>query len=395
MKSVLFALLPLASVALAESTCNAERKTVTTTEYERVTVTGVANKEKATPEASTCSRRTVTTTEVEKVTITVGAEGKPIKTIDVTSTSTQYIETTITVRPTPGGSAAVSSLSSVKYPNATYVAPSEGIKPTPKAPEASSKVAAPTSLLPSFSIIGQAVPSAPAADTKPSTVPSSETNTPSEASPAPEAADDSATSSANSKRGDATFYGGNTSGGMCSFTGYTIPSGIYGTALSDSNWANAQACGQCVSVTGPSGNKITAMVVDQCPGCGTNHLDLYPDAFAKLADPSKGIIKVDWDFVPCGITDPIVLKNKSGTSKFWFSMQVMNANVAVEKLEVSTDGGKTWQATTRQPYNFFENSAGFGTDTVDVKVTSSNGKSVVTKGVSIASNSVKTGAGNF
>ncbi|KAH7386984.1 RlpA-like double-psi beta-barrel-protein domain-containing protein-containing protein [Phaeosphaeria sp. MPI-PUGE-AT-0046c] len=395
MKSVVFALLPLASLVLAESTCNAERKTVTTTEYERVTVTGVANKEKATPKSSTCSRRTVTTTEVEKVTVTVGAEGKPIKTIDVTSTSTKYIETTITVRPTPGASAAVSSMSFGNYPNTTYVASSKAVAPTPQAPQASSKPAVPTSKLPDFSIVGQAAPSAPTADTNPSTVPSSETKTPSEASPAPEAANDSATSAANSKRGDATFYGGNTSGGMCSFTGYTIPSGIYGTALSDANWGKAQACGQCVSVTGPSGKKITAMVVDQCPGCGTNHLDLYPDAFKALADPSKGIIKVDWDFVPCGITSPITLKNKSGTSKFWFSMQVMNANVAVEKLEVSTDGGKTWKATTRQPYNFFENSSGFGTDTVDVKVTSTDGKSVVTKGVSIASNSVKTGAGNF
>lgn len=398
MKSVVFALLPLASLAFAESTCNAERKTVTTTEYERVTVTGVANKEKATPEAltSTCSRRTVTTTEIEKVTVTVGAEGRPPKTIDVTSTSTKYIETTITIKPTPGGSAAASSMTWGNYPNATYVAPSNVVKPTPEAPAASSKPAAPTSQLPSFSIIGQAIPTAPAADTKPSTIPSSETTTPStESSPAPEAANSSPSTSAASKRGEATFYGGNTSGGMCSFTGYTIPSGIYGTALSDSNWAGAQACGQCVSVTGPSGTKITAMVVDQCPGCGPNHLDLYPDAFKALADPSKGIINVDWDFVPCGITTPISLKNKSGTSKFWFSMQVMNANVAVEKLEVSTDGGKSWKATTRQPYNFFENSAGFGADTFDVKVTSTNGKSVVTKGVSIAADKITTGAGNF
>jgi hypothetical protein len=42
-----------------------------------------------------------------------------------------------------------------------------------------------------------------------------------------------------------------------------------------------------------------------------------------------------------------------------------------------------------------ENPAGFGTDTVDVKVTSTNGKTVITKGVSIASNSLKTTGGNF
>lgn len=45
--------------------------------------------------------------------------------------------------------------------------------------------------------------------------------------------------------GQATFYGGNTSGGQCSFTQYTLPSGVYGTALSDSNWSNAANCGAC------------------------------------------------------------------------------------------------------------------------------------------------------
>lgn len=60
--------------------------------------------------------------------------------------------------------------------------------------------------------------------------------------------------------GQATFYGGNVQGGMCSFSTYTLPSGIYGTALSDSNWAGSEACGGCISIKGPSGNSITAMV---------------------------------------------------------------------------------------------------------------------------------------
>jgi expansin len=60
--------------------------------------------------------------------------------------------------------------------------------------------------------------------------------------------------------GEATFYGGNLAGGTCSFSTYTLPSGIFGTALSDSNWDDAAECGACISVTGPSGNSITAMV---------------------------------------------------------------------------------------------------------------------------------------
>ena len=386
MKSTILSLLPLASLAFAESVC--QRKTVTSTkyEYESVTVTPVAIKHQATPKPATCSRRTVTTTEVEKVTVTVEANGEPVKTIDVTSTSTLDITTTITIHPTPAASAVSSSLQWGSYPNATYHSSGAAIKPTPALPE--------------FSVVNSPTPAGEAATpTYPAEqIPSSESQTPSTPSyvpETPEPAKDADTSAAGSKRGEATFYGGNTSGGMCSFTGYTIPSGIFGTALSDSNWAGADACGQCVSVTGPSGTKITAMVVDQCPGCGSNHLDLYPDAFAKLADPSKGVISVSWDFVPCGITSPIVLKNKEGTSKYWFSMQVMNANVGVAKLEVSTDGGASWKATTRQPYNFFENPSGFGTDSVDVKVTSTNGKSVVVKGVSIQAGSLKTAGGNF
>jgi expansin len=61
--------------------------------------------------------------------------------------------------------------------------------------------------------------------------------------------------------GEATFYGGNLAGGTCSFSTYTLPSSIFGTALSDSNWDDAAECGGCISVTGPDGNSITAMVL--------------------------------------------------------------------------------------------------------------------------------------
>jgi expansin len=59
--------------------------------------------------------------------------------------------------------------------------------------------------------------------------------------------------------GQATFYGGNVQGGACSFSTYTIPSGLYGTALSSSNWDNSGNCGGCVNVN-YGGKSITAMV---------------------------------------------------------------------------------------------------------------------------------------
>ena len=70
----------------------------------------------------------------------------------------------------------------------------------------------------------------------------------------------SSTALSGSNSGQATFYGGNISGGTCSFSDYSLPSGIFGTALSDSNWDDAGNCGACIEVTGPSGNSIKAMV---------------------------------------------------------------------------------------------------------------------------------------
>ncbi|KAI8940974.1 hypothetical protein NX059_002224 [Plenodomus lindquistii] len=388
MKSYILALLPLAGFTVAESVCS-QQKTVTYTETEKIykTVKPADLGVDAKTQSSTCSRRTVTATTTEKVYVTVDASNASVtpsgisptgvETIDVTSTSTLHITTIITVRPSilPPYSNTTTS--------AVHQSPSSSEVPYP------TLSALPTSQV-EYSIVYSGVPQSEAP--APSSTYESPVASPSaETSQSPQ----SYATPAGSKRGDATFYGGNLSGGMCSFTGYTIPSGVFGTALSDSNWAGADNCGACVSVTGPNGNKITAMVVDQCPGCGSNHLDLFSDAFAKLAEPSKGVIPVSWDIVPCGITTPIVLKNKEGTSKHWFSMQVMNSNVVVSKLEVSTDGGKSWKATTRQPYNFFENSAGFGADTVDVKVTSTGGESIIVKGVGSVPMSTKSAGSNF
>jgi len=59
--------------------------------------------------------------------------------------------------------------------------------------------------------------------------------------------------------GKSTFYGGNVQGGTCSFSTYTLPAGLYGTAFSGQAWNNAANCGGCVKVT-HGGKTITAMV---------------------------------------------------------------------------------------------------------------------------------------
>ncbi|GJC80164.1 expansin-YoaJ [Colletotrichum liriopes] len=297
------------------------------------------------------------------------AFAKPIKACPAKSRSTTVI--TFTAGPTSAG------------PTLSPVQPTPIEQPVPSSAPVEGPVETPVQVSPSAST--------PAS----SSAPVVENAAPSSSSASTPVVSTTPISGSGSKQGKSTFYGGNTSGGMCSFSTYTIPSGLYGTAFSGQAWDSAAHCGACVKVTGPNGNSLTAMIVDQCPECDEGHLDLFQNAFANLGSLSDGIIQTSYEFVECGITSPIKLHNKSGTSSHWFSMQVLNHNEPVSTLEVSTDGGSTWQKTTRQPYNFFENPSGFGTDSVDVRVTSESGKTVTVKSVGVASDSEHEAASNF
>lgn len=60
--------------------------------------------------------------------------------------------------------------------------------------------------------------------------------------------------------GSASFYGGNIDGGNCLLTGYTLPTGIGGTAYSGQVWNSAAMCGGCLSVTASNGVSVKVMV---------------------------------------------------------------------------------------------------------------------------------------
>ncbi|KAF2253651.1 carbohydrate-binding module family 63 protein [Trematosphaeria pertusa] len=348
--------------------------------------------------ADVCTQRTVTQTEVNTVTVTVPAVPSSSSVAAAEVTETVYV--THSAGPQKSHHPHQPHFSHYPFPNGTSnytAAPAPTYTPTTLPTVSFVLPSSVETIYLSPSPVESPADSATAAPSEPAAIPTSEAAVVSSAAPAtpsaPAASDDSVDSEAASISGTATFYGGNIAGGHCSFSGYTLPSGIFGTAYGG-NW-DASECGACVSVTGPNGNSIKAMIVDQCPECDASHLDLFQNAFTQLAPASKGVIDISYAIVPCGITSPIILKNKEGTSPYWFSMQVMNSNVAISKFEVSTDGGSTWKATTRQPYNFFENASGFGTNTVDVKVTSVNGQSITVKGVSVAASSTKTASSNF
>ena len=95
--------------------------------------------------------------------------------------------------------------------------------------------------------------------------------------------------------GQATFYGGNLHGGTCSFSDYTLPSGVYGTALSALNWANSTGCGACVNVQGPGGNNVTAMVF---PLPLFKHMNYHADCPQRSLTNAPNAVQITWTSSP-------------------------------------------------------------------------------------------------
>ncbi|CAA0809682.1 Putative EG45-like domain containing protein 1 [Striga hermonthica] len=85
-----------------------------------------------------------------------------------------------------------------------------------------------------------------------------------------------------------------------------IPSACFGnvdqgTMIAAANrdlYNNGAACGQSYTVTCTGANcrngAVTVRIVDLCPGCGPNQLDLSQEAFAIIADPNAGRIQIDY-----------------------------------------------------------------------------------------------------
>ncbi|THV99408.1 barwin-like endoglucanase [Aureobasidium pullulans] len=183
--------------------------------------------------------------------------------------------------------------------------------------------------------------------------------------------------------------------GACAFTDYVLPSSIAGsTCVSETIWNNGQNCGGCVSITYKGGAKKIAMVTNKT-GSDKNHLDMSPNMFSKIANKNLGDIPIEWEFVPCPITDGLQIKMHGGSSQYWFAATVMNARLRTFKLEVSGDSGKTWKSTTRNVNNFFEITGGTGTKTAWVRATSEKGDTVIVKDVDMSSGKTTKSTVNY
>ncbi|KAG5642125.1 hypothetical protein DXG03_003597 [Asterophora parasitica] len=77
--------------------------------------------------------------------------------------------------------------------------------------------------------------------------------------------------------------------------GWTNVDTDYIVALSPSTYAGGVHCGKQITITN-SGISATATVVDTCPGCGPDDLDMSPSLFARFQPLAQGVFQMGWNF---------------------------------------------------------------------------------------------------
>lgn len=151
--------------------------------------------------------------------------------------------------------------------------------------------------------------------------------------------------------GQATFYNSPGSGNCAlPFTDADL-----GAAVAPALYQGSAMCGRCARVTGPLGT-VTVRVVDQCPGCAANDLDLTPAAFAAIGTPANGVEPVSWQIVECPVSGPIAFLFE-GSNSFFLKLQVRNHRYGVAAMSIGT-GTSTYTPMTRTSDNFFQYAPG-------------------------------------
>ena len=174
------------------------------------------------------------------------------------------------------------------------------------------------------------------------------------------------------RTGIATYYDA-TGAGACSFD--ASPQDLLVVAVGAPIYDDAALCGACVEVTGPTGS-TKVRVVDKCPECAADHIDLSREAFAKIARIEDGRVPITFTFVECEIASKLRYRYKEGSSRWWTAIQVLDHRVPLAKLEIQKDGA--WVEATRMDYNYFlvEDGAGPQPTGLALRITAVDGQVV-------------------
>ncbi|HEY8547427.1 MAG TPA: expansin EXLX1 family cellulose-binding protein, partial [Acidimicrobiales bacterium] len=179
--------------------------------------------------------------------------------------------------------------------------------------------------------------------------------------------------------GMATHYD-SVDGGNCSFPG--PPADHLDVALSEVEYGMADGCGAYLDVTGPNGT-VRVKVTNRCPECQVGHLDLSRTAFARIAPLSAGQVDVSYSIVRNPPVDPLTMRVKQGSSRWWLQIQVDNHGNPLAGVELQTSSG--WRSLPRSQDNFWTaENPGPGDGPFTFRITDVHGQSATVSGIELA-----------
>jgi expansin (peptidoglycan-binding protein) len=173
------------------------------------------------------------------------------------------------------------------------------------------------------------------------------------------------------REGLITYYDADGTGN-CSFD--ASPDDLDVAAIVKSEYEGSAVCGACAEVHGPLG-AVRVRIVDSCPDCTEpGHLDLSPQAFAKVARLEDGRVRVRWRFVPCPVSGPVRYRFNPGANEWWTALQVRNHRLPIRRFEWWN--GDRWVEVPRADDNYFVEADGMGPGPLRVRVTASSGQTL-------------------
>ena len=163
--------------------------------------------------------------------------------------------------------------------------------------------------------------------------------------------------------GDATAYGMPDGGGNCLFPKEEYYNDMMLAAINHEQYVDDLGCGLCAVVVSTSNDfqPIRVRILDQCPECAHGSLDLSDKAFKALTNMNPSRVKITWALIPCDVeiadypplvTNPnIKFQFKTGSSQWWFQVQIFNTRYPVAAVEMKVNG--QFVSLDREVHNYW------------------------------------------
>jgi expansin len=110
--------------------------------------------------------------------------------------------------------------------------------------------------------------------------------------------------------------------------------GLY-ASLPPGQYGNGTDCGAYLTITGPRGS-VQAEVVDMCPGCAADQLDLSTAAFARIQPLADGTAPVSYQLARDPILPgPLAVRIQRGSTSGSMAIQVLNHGNPLTRVQVN------------------------------------------------------------